>query len=125
MANAPFPIPAAVGRRRGGIPLLRDRFRIVTTSLPGYGGTKERRTTTDTAIDREAEIVEAVVRHAGDAAQLVGHSFGGQVCLAVALRRIAPLLSLTVIEPTAVNLLRRAVSCCFTNKSLRCVTHIF
>jgi len=57
------------------IPLLRDRLRIVTTSLLGYGGTKERRTTTDTAIDREAEIVEAVVRHAGDAAQLVGHSF--------------------------------------------------
>ena len=48
---------------RGMIPLLRDRFRIVTTSLLGYGGTKERRTTTDTSIDREAEIVEAVVRH--------------------------------------------------------------
>jgi pimeloyl-ACP methyl ester carboxylesterase len=93
---------------RGVIPLLRDRFRIVTTSLLGYGGTKERRTTTDSSIDREAEIVEAVVRHAGDAAHLVGHSFGGQVCLAVALRRIAPVLSLTVIEPTAVNLLRRA-----------------
>jgi pimeloyl-ACP methyl ester carboxylesterase len=93
---------------RGVIPVLHGRFRIVTTSLLGYGGTKERRTATDTSIDREAEIVEAVVRHAGDAAHLVGHSFGGQVCLAVALRRIAPLLSLTVIEPTAVNLLRRA-----------------
>ena len=43
---------------RGMIPLLRDRFRIVTTSLLGYGGTKERRTTTDTSIDREAEIAK-------------------------------------------------------------------
>jgi pimeloyl-ACP methyl ester carboxylesterase len=93
---------------RGVIATLRGRCRIVTTSLLGYGGTKERRTAGDTSIEREAEVVEAVVRHAGGHVHIVGHSFGGQVCLAVAIRRRVPLVSLTVIEPTAVNLLRRA-----------------
>ena len=44
---------------------LSGRFRTVTTSLSGYGGTRDRRTAADTTIDRQAEIVEAVIRHAG------------------------------------------------------------
>ena len=35
-----------------------DRFRCVTTSLLGYGGTAERRTPQDAAIAHEAEILE-------------------------------------------------------------------
>src|SRR5262245_47686748 len=93
---------------RGVIAELRGHCRIVTTSLLGYGGTKERRTATYTSIERESEFVEAVVRNAGGHAHVVGHSFGGQVCLAVAIRKLVSLTSLTLIEPTAVNLLRRA-----------------
>lgn len=39
---------------------------------------------------------------------LVGHSYGSQACLAVATRRAVPIASLCVIEPTSINLLRRA-----------------
>ena len=56
------------------------RFRCVTTSLLGYGGTAERRSVRDPSISHEAEALESVVRKAGRV-HLVGHSFGGLVAL--------------------------------------------
>jgi pimeloyl-ACP methyl ester carboxylesterase len=82
-----------------------NRFRYVTTSLPGYGGTAERRTPGDASISHEAEALESVIRKAGGRVHLVGHSFGGLVALAVALRGRARLASLTVIEAPAVMML--------------------
>jgi pimeloyl-ACP methyl ester carboxylesterase len=81
-------------------------FRCVTTSLLGYGGTTERRTTLDADISHEAEILEAVVRRAAGPVHLVGHSFGGLAALAVALRNQVPLLSLVIIEAPGSGLLR-------------------
>jgi pimeloyl-ACP methyl ester carboxylesterase len=83
-----------------------NRFRCVTTSLLGYGGTAERRNGRDSCISHEAEIVESVVRRTARPAHLVGHSFGGLVALAVALRNQVPLLSLTIVEAPAVGLVR-------------------
>ncbi len=85
---------------------LGDAFRCVTTSLLGYGGTAERRTASDASITYEVETVEAVVRRAGGRVHLVGHSFGGLVALAVALRGEVPLASLTIAEAPAAELLR-------------------
>jgi pimeloyl-ACP methyl ester carboxylesterase len=85
------------------------RFRCITTSLLGYGGTAERRTAADPSIDHEAGAVEAVIRTAarsGGPVHLVGHSFGGLVGLAVALRNAVPLASLTILEAPAMQLLR-------------------
>jgi pimeloyl-ACP methyl ester carboxylesterase len=81
-------------------------FRCVTTSLLGYGGTAERRTAGDTDISHEAEAVEAVIRRAACPVHLVGHSFGGLAALAVALRKRVPLLSLTIAEAPAAEILR-------------------
>jgi pimeloyl-ACP methyl ester carboxylesterase len=80
-------------------------FRCVTTSLLGYGGTAERRTALDADISHEAGTLEAVIRRAGGPVHLVGHSFGGLVSLAVALRNLVPLLSLVIVEAPAVELL--------------------
>lgn len=82
------------------------RYRCVTTSLLGYGGTAERRTAENPSIAHEAAVVEAVVRRAGGPVHLVGHSFGGLVSVAVAARRNVPIASLTVIEAPAALLLR-------------------
>jgi pimeloyl-ACP methyl ester carboxylesterase len=82
------------------------RFRCVTTSLLGYGGTAERRTPADPSIAHETDVVEAVVRRAGADVHLVGHSFGGLVSLAVALGQRVPLASLTILEAPAAELLR-------------------
>ncbi len=80
-------------------------WRFVTTSLPGYGGTQERRTEADTSMAHVAGTVEAVIREAGGPVHLVGHSFGALVALAVTLRRHPPLASLALIEPPAVGIL--------------------
>ena len=92
---------------RGVIAALDGRFRTVTTSLLGYGDTRECRTPSDVSIDRQAEIVEAVIRRARGPVHLVGHSYGGLVCLDVALCGLVPLMSLTLIEPVAFGLLRQ------------------
>ena len=83
-----------------------DRFRCVTTSLLGYGGTAERRTAEDASIDHEVDALQAVIRHAGGPVHLVGHSFGGMVALAAALRGRADIASLTIIEAPVAALLK-------------------
>jgi pimeloyl-ACP methyl ester carboxylesterase len=85
----------------------QNRFRCVTTSLLGYGGTAERRTLVDTDIRHEAEILELVIRRAACPVHLVGHSFGGLGALAVALRNRVPLLSLAILEAPAPEILRQ------------------
>jgi pimeloyl-ACP methyl ester carboxylesterase len=85
-----------------------NSFRCVTTSLLGYGATAERRSAQDADIAHEAEIVEAVIRRAGGPVHLVGHSFGGLTAIAVALRNRVHLLSLTIAEAPAPEILRNA-----------------
>jgi pimeloyl-ACP methyl ester carboxylesterase len=84
---------------------LHSRFRCVTTSLLGYGGTIERRSASDASISHEAAALEWVIRKAGGRVHLVGHSFGGLISLAVALRRQIDLASLMILEAPAVELL--------------------
>jgi pimeloyl-ACP methyl ester carboxylesterase len=98
---------ATMSAWRGVIEALDGRFRTVMTSLPGYGGTRECRTQVDASLDRQAEIVEAVIRRAGGPVHLVGHSYGALVCMDVALCGVLPLMSLTLIEPVAFDLLRQ------------------
>jgi pimeloyl-ACP methyl ester carboxylesterase len=83
-----------------------NEFRSVTTSLLDYGGTGERRNPGDSSISRNAEAMESVIHRAGGRVHLVGHSFGGLVALAVALRNRVSLASLVVIEAPAVGVLR-------------------
>jgi pimeloyl-ACP methyl ester carboxylesterase len=52
-----------------------------------------------------AEVVETVVRTAGEPVHLVGHSFGGLVSLAVALRKRVRLASIAMLEPPGIELL--------------------
>ncbi len=82
------------------------QFRCVTTSLLGYGGSAERRSTGDASIVYEAEMLESVIRKAGGHVHLVGHSFGALVALAVTLRKRVPLASLVIVEAPAAELLR-------------------
>jgi pimeloyl-ACP methyl ester carboxylesterase len=85
-----------------------NRFRSVTTSLLGYGGTGERRTAGNHSISHNAEAMESVIRRTGGRVHLVGHSFGGLVALAIALRHRVSLASLVSIEAPAVGILRES-----------------
>ena len=84
---------------------LSERYRTITTSLLGYGKTQERRRAGDTHMDDEMDVLEAVLQRAGAPVHLVAHSFGAWVALALAIRRNPKLLSMTLLEPTAFNLL--------------------
>lgn len=88
------------------IAALNGQFRCVTTSLLGYGGTAERRTPRNVSMAHEVDVVEAVIRRAGGPVHLVGHSFGGLVSVATALRNRTALASLTVLEAPAMEVLR-------------------
>jgi pimeloyl-ACP methyl ester carboxylesterase len=83
----------------------KGEFRCVTTSLPGYGGTTERRPFGDPAIGHLAEAVERAVREAGEPVHLVGHSFGGLVSLVAAMRKLVRIASIAMLEPPAIELL--------------------
>ena len=77
---------------------LKGTYRILSTSLPGYGTTPEVRPENDADIDRLVEFVGQVVDAVGEPVHVVGHSWGAQLVLAAVLaQRIAP-LSLVCFE---------------------------
>ena len=84
---------------------LSERYRTITTSLSGYGKTQERRKPGGAHIEDEMDVLEAVLKKVDAPVHLVAHSFGAWVALALAIRRIPKLLSMTLLEPTAFNLL--------------------
>lgn len=87
---------------------LSERYRTITTSLSGYGATQERRKPHGAHMQDEMDVLEAVLAQANAPAHLVAHSFGAWVALALAMHRKPRLLSLTLLEPTAFNLLMSA-----------------
>jgi pimeloyl-ACP methyl ester carboxylesterase len=56
---------------------LRGNYRMVTTSLPGYGGTPEIRSDTDDYIELATDFVAEVVARIGGPVHMIGHSYGG------------------------------------------------
>ena len=97
-----FATPAAW---RGVIAGLQGKYRIVTTSLLGYGATAERRTAADTSLAHELDVLAAVAQKAGGPLHLVAHSYGGLCSLALALSGRVPLASMTLFEPNPIDVL--------------------
>lgn len=87
--------------------LLPPRWRLVSTSLCGYGGTAETRSRDDHGMQHEVRVVEAVARAVGGPVHLVGHSFGGTVALAAALSGRFEVKSLALFEANPLDLLQR------------------
>lgn len=87
---------------------LSERYRIITTSLLGYGDTQERRQPGSASIEDEVDVLQAVVAQANAPVHIVGHSFGAWVALVYAMRRQPQPLSLTLLEPPAPSLLQLA-----------------
>ena len=87
---------------------FRRPWRVVTTSLLGYGGTDERRDVAGPRLEDQIEVLAAVIQRAGRGApvHLVGHSFGAQMALATAAHARPSLASVTLIEPPYPSTLR-------------------
>ena len=78
--------------------VLESSFRILSTSLPGYGTTKEVRPGNDAHISRLIEFIGQVFDAVDEPVHVVGHSWGAHLALAAVLaKRIEP-LSLVCFE---------------------------
>ncbi len=77
---------------------LKGNYRLISTSLPGYGGTAEVRPDDVADTDLMAEFVARVVERIGEPVHLVGHSWGGLIAYATALGGKTDLLSLVTFE---------------------------
>lgn len=85
---------------------LGPGYRLVSTSLCGYGGSTDTRSLQDCGIDHEVRLVQELVRRIGRPVHLVGHSFGGTVALAAALSRSVDIASLSLFEANPLPLIR-------------------
>ncbi len=90
----------------GGVQkVLPDGYRVISTSLLGYGKTAETRTDRDFHMDHQVRLIESVIAQIGAPVHLVGHSFGGTIALAVALAGRADIRSVATFEANPFGLL--------------------
>ena len=82
------------------------RYRVLALDLYGYGGTDPWPGHRALTLADEAALAEALIERCDAPVHLIGHSYGGAVALRVALHRPESIATLTLIEPTAFNLLR-------------------
>jgi pimeloyl-ACP methyl ester carboxylesterase len=85
---------------------LAGRHRVIAPDLPGHGGTTPAPPGTPPDVGATAALLEALLGAVGPPALLVGHSYGGVVALALALRGRVPIGALALLEPVAVEALR-------------------
>ena len=93
---------ARVGER------LAARYRVIAPDLPGYGESTPQPPGREPDVGYAGELVEALIRRVGPPAALAGHSYGGVVALAVALRGHVPVGALALFEPVALKVLAMA-----------------
>jgi len=88
-----------------GVPVLFV-YRLIGTSLNGYGNTAETRSIGDADITHGVRVIEAVAARIGEPLHLVGHSLGGYIALAAALAGNIELLSLSLFEANPMPLVK-------------------
>ena len=79
---------------------LAERFRLEILTRPGFSPNPP-----EPRIDFERDA-KLVADHLGDGAHLIGHSYGGIICLLAAAMRPEAILSLTVTEPDCFDVAR-------------------
>ena len=88
---------------------LPNGYQFISTSLCGYGETTESRTLSNNSIEHEIEILHNIVEQLCQPVHLVGHSFGGLVCFAAALKKKLNIKSITTFEANPLSLLKTAI----------------
>lgn len=86
--------------------ILPDTFRVISTSLCGYGATSETRTLQNFGMEHELNVINAIAEHVDTPLHIVGHSFGATVALAAALSGKVNILSLSLFEPNPMDILQ-------------------
>lgn len=88
---------------------LPDRFRFIAVDHYGHGKTDGWSGPIESLThDDEARLVQAVIEEVGPPVHLVGHSYGGGIALRYILNSGSKVKSLTLVEPTAMSVLKHA-----------------
>lgn len=87
---------------------LRRSYRLITTSLMGYGATAERRALGNASMRQQTEVIDCILGRIGAPTHIVGHSFGGLAALAHAIDGSIKPASLMLIEASPLGLLKTA-----------------
>ena len=104
-------VPGSFGTSAGWravIDSIGDGYRIVSTSLLGYGATAERRPSHNPTMAEQIEVLDAILDRIDAPAHIVGHSFGGLATVAHAILGRRKPASLVLIEANPLDILRAA-----------------
>lgn len=85
---------------------LGDGYRVVTTSLLGYGSTPDIRPDGNTTMAQQVDLIDRIIERIGTAPHVVGHSYGGLSALVHALTGRHRPASLLLVEANPLGLLR-------------------
>lgn len=85
---------------------LGEGYRFVTTSLLGYGATKERRPAGNSTMEQQIVAIDEILERIDASTHIVAHSFGGLSALAHALRGNRSAASLILVEANPLGILR-------------------
>ena len=85
---------------------LARAYRVVTTSLLGYGATAERRPLGNSTMRQQTEVIDRILERIGEPTHVVGHSFGGLAALAHAIEGTVKPASLMLVEANPLGLLK-------------------
>ncbi len=104
-------LPGSFGTAAGWKPVighLGDGYRIVTTSLLGYGATAELRPDGNSTMTQQVDLIDRIIDRIGTSPHVVGHSFGGLSAIVHALTGRHRPASLLLVEANPLGLLRRS-----------------
>lgn len=85
---------------------LGDGYRMVTTSLLGYGSTPDIRPDGNATMAQQVDLIDRVIDRIGTPPHVVGHSYGGLSALVHALTGRHRPASLLLVEANPLGLLR-------------------
>jgi pimeloyl-ACP methyl ester carboxylesterase len=87
---------------------LGDSYRMVTTSLLGYGTTPDTRPDGNATMAQQVDLIDRIIERIGTAPHVVAHSYGGLSALVHALTGQRRSRSLLLIEANPLGLLHAA-----------------
>ena len=85
---------------------LGDGYRMVTTSLLGYGATPDIRPDGNATMAQQVGLIDSIIDRIGAPTHVVGHSYGGLSAIVHALTGRHRPLSLLLVEANPLGLLR-------------------
>lgn len=85
---------------------LGDGYRMVTTSLLGYGGTPDIRPDGNATMAQQVDLIDSIIDRIGTSTHVVGHSYGGLSAIVHALTGRHRPSSLLLVEANPLGLLR-------------------